>query len=101
MDNKLKYTVFTAGAVMLVALAVLITIFAMQPKAGTVNTPSAPVATTLQPPPQDNAGIPSGYELQIKQDGGITYYSTDGGKTWSRELPNNADMSVNVEIIEQ
>jgi hypothetical protein len=36
-------------------------------------------------------------EVQVRQDGTDLSYSTDGGRTWSDEIPAEAGMSLNVE----
>jgi Neuraminidase (sialidase) len=36
-------------------------------------------------------------ELQIRQDGTDMSYSTDGGKTWTDEMPADSGMSLQVE----
>jgi hypothetical protein len=61
---------------------------------------------TIKPKPSDGTDNPKSQEdngdldgdLQIKQEGGKTMYSVDGGKTWSENLPNNSGISgLNVE----
>ncbi|MDR0885295.1 MAG: hypothetical protein LBN22_02825 [Clostridiales Family XIII bacterium] len=37
--------------------------------------------------------------LEVKMDGKDTLYSIDGGKTWSKEIPGDSGMSVNVEEV--
>jgi hypothetical protein len=91
---------------MLVALAAVLVIIVMHPMFARANTPPAtdnPPATELVSPPSDEEtdGVPDGGTLEVKQDGTDFLYSTDGGKTWSRSIPKDAGMSLNMEVVEE
>jgi photosystem II stability/assembly factor-like uncharacterized protein len=94
MNTKIKCAVAALCAVLVVGVAAFSAVTLLKPK--------PIVATELESPPPAGEALPEdSVQLDMKQDGDDLLYSTDGGKTWSKELPADAGMSVKVEVVEE
>jgi hypothetical protein len=115
-DALWKALTIIVSIVALVGVALLTTQEVAARTIAPISTPSVPAASPRPTPPSqptstpDTAGTtpgqpPAGYsgeqsDLQIRQNGNHMEFSTDGGKTWSKEMPSDSGMSVNVQVIE-
>ncbi|MDR0837787.1 MAG: hypothetical protein LBM94_06275 [Propionibacteriaceae bacterium] len=96
--------------VAVIALAVVALLATKQLAAhtlGSTTPPSAsqPVRATPRAIEMTPGQPPAGYsgdasELQVRQNGNQLEFSPDGGKTWSKEMPSDSGMSVNVQVVE-
>jgi hypothetical protein len=86
------------GLVVLTSTQIVKHVYEISNPAGQPNA-TAPKPVGLGQPPASPEGEES--ELQVRQNGNQMEFSTDGGKTWSSQMPAGSGISVNVKVVEE
>ena len=67
------------------------------PKGATIKDEDGKITITNGAPPEDGKGN----QMLIKVEGGIKYYSTDGGKSWSQNAPKGVTVNNDGSVVKK